>query len=74
MVGPQHRLSEHPRPYQEDEAGLIEALADSVLDMIAAVNRFPDVDDPQAEAIASDYTWSRVFEPTFSVYKEMVPP
>ncbi|BBO78646.1 glycoside hydrolase [Desulfosarcina widdelii] len=62
------------RPYQKDEPGLVEVLSNSLVDMIATVNRFPDVDDPQAEAIAADYTWSRVFERTFSVYKEMVSP
>lgn len=62
------------RPYQEDEAGLIEVLSNSLVDMIAVVKRSPDVDDPQAEAIAAGFTWSRVFERTFSVYKEMVSP
>lgn len=62
------------RPYREDEAGLIELLSNSLADMITIVNRYPDVDDPQAEAIAADHTWSRVFERTYSVYREMVPP
>ena len=38
--------------------------------MIAAVKKSPDFDDPQAEQIASDYTWSCVFERTISVYHD----
>jgi hypothetical protein len=29
----------------------------------------PDADDPQAEKIATDFTWSRVFDRTLSVYE-----
>jgi glycosyltransferase involved in cell wall biosynthesis len=60
------------RPYQKDEARLIDALSESLLEMIATARRFPDVDDPQADKIATDYTWSRVFEHTFSIYKAVV--
>jgi len=59
------------RPYQKDEAHLIDALSGSLLEMIAAVHRSPDVDDPQAVKIASDYTWSHVFRRTLSVYEEV---
>lgn len=62
------------RPYQKDEVQLIDALSNSLIEMIATVNRSPDVDDPQAEKIATDYTWSRVFERTLSVYEELVHP
>ena len=60
------------RPYQKDEAQLKNALCTSILNMISAVKKSPDVDDPQAEKIASDYTWPRVFERTLSVYKDAV--
>jgi glycosyltransferase involved in cell wall biosynthesis len=57
------------RPYQKDEARLIDTLSDSLVEMIAAVRRSPEIDDPQAEKIASDYTWTRVFKRTLSVYE-----
>ena len=60
------------RPYQKDEAQLENALCKSILNMIAAVKKSPDVDDPQAQKIASDYTWPRVFERTLSVYNDTV--
>lgn len=59
------------RPYRKDEARLIDLLSDSLLEMIATVERSPDPDDPQAEQIATEYTWSRVFERTLSVYEEI---
>lgn len=59
------------RPYRKDEARLIEVLSDSLLEMIATVHRSPGVDDPQIDKIATDYTWSRVFERTLSVYDEV---
>jgi glycosyltransferase involved in cell wall biosynthesis len=59
------------RPYQKDEARLIEALSDSLLEMIATANRSPEIDDPHAEKIATDYTWAHVFERTVSVYEEI---
>jgi len=60
------------RPYQKDEPYLIDVLSDSLLEMIEAVNRSPDVDDHQAEKLASDYTWSHVFKRTFSIYEEVM--
>lgn len=60
------------RPYRRDEARLENELCKSILNMIAAVKKSPDVDDPQAQKIASDYTWPRVFERTWSVYKDAV--
>lgn len=60
------------QPYQKDEAELIDTLCHSLLEMIAIVNRSPDVDDPEAEKIATHYTWSRIFERTLSVYKTAV--
>ena len=59
------------RPYRKDEARLIEVLAGSLLEMIATVQKSPDMDDPQAEKIASDYTWSRVFARTVSLYETL---
>jgi glycosyltransferase involved in cell wall biosynthesis len=58
------------RPYQKDETQLENELCKSILNMIAAVKKSPDFDDHQAEKIASNYTWSRVFERTLSVYND----
>ena len=60
------------RPYQKDEAALEDALRKSLLNMIAAVKKTPDFEDPQAERIASNYTWSRVFERILTVYKDVL--
>ena len=60
------------RPYQKDEARLENALCKNILNMIAAVKKSPDIDDPQAQKIVSDYTWPRVFERTLSVYNDTV--
>ena len=60
------------RPFQKDEALLIENLADSLVDMISVARRAPDFDDPQAEQIAADYTWPRVFARTLSIYRQLV--
>ena len=59
------------RPYCKDEARLIDLLCESLLEMIAAVQRSPDWDDPQAEKIAADRTWPRVFERTLSLYEAL---
>jgi glycosyltransferase involved in cell wall biosynthesis len=58
------------RPYRSDEARLENELCKSLLSMIAAVKKSPDADDPQARKIATDYTWPRVFERTWSVYQD----
>ncbi|MFZ0612529.1 MAG: glycosyltransferase family 4 protein [Desulfobacterales bacterium] len=60
------------RPYRKDEAGLEDALCESILDMMAAAKKSPDVDDPQAEKIASAYTWQRIFDRTRSVYNQAI--
>jgi glycosyltransferase involved in cell wall biosynthesis len=60
------------RPYRKDEDQLENALCQSILDMMVAVKKSPAVVDPQAEKIASRYTWPRVFERTLSVYKDAV--
>lgn len=60
------------RPYQKDEPRLIDSLSDSLQEMLSTVKRSPDVDDPQTDKIATDYTWSRVFERTLSVYEAVV--
>ncbi|MEJ2641179.1 MAG: glycosyltransferase family 4 protein [Desulfosarcinaceae bacterium] len=60
------------RPYPRDEAYLVDALCEALLQMIAAVRQAPDLDDPQAEKIAAEYTWSRVFRRTSSVYQELL--
>jgi len=59
-------------PYQKDDNHLESVLSNSILNMVAAVKNNPDFDDPQAEKIASQYTWMRVFESTLSVYKEAI--
>ena len=59
------------RPYRKDEARLIDVLAGSLREMIATAQKSLDIDDPQAEKIASDYTWSRVFERTVSLYETL---
>jgi glycosyltransferase involved in cell wall biosynthesis len=60
------------RPYRKDVAHLEDALSQSILDMIAAVKKSPDVTDPQAVKIASKYTWPRIWERTLSVYKDAI--
>ena len=60
------------RPYQKDEARLEKVLGKSILNMIAVVKKSPDFDDPQAEKIASDFTWSRVFERTLRIYHDAI--
>jgi len=58
------------RPYQKDEVHLEKVLGKSILSMLAAVKKSPDFDDPQAEKIAVNYTWPRVFQRTLAVYKD----
>ena len=58
------------RPHQKDEAQLEKVLGKSILSMIAAVKKSPDFDDSQAEKIASNYTWPRVFQRTLAVYHD----
>ena len=58
------------RPYQKDEAQLEKVLGKSIFSMIAAVKKSADFDDPQAEKIASNYTWPRVFQRTLAVYHD----
>lgn len=60
------------RPYRKDEARLEIELCKSILNMIAAVKNSPESDDPQARKIASDYTWPRIFERTWSVYRDAI--
>jgi len=50
------------RPYRKDERRLEEALRKRILDMIATIKKTPDDEDPQAEKMASYYTWPRVFD------------
>ena len=65
-------LSTIDRPYQKDEARLIDALSESLVEMIETARRSPEVDDPQADKIAAAYTWSRVFKQTMSIYEALV--
>jgi len=60
------------RPYQKDEKRLQDALSESIQKMIDVVKVSPNLEDPQAEIIASRYTWSRVFKHLLSVYKDAV--
>jgi glycosyltransferase involved in cell wall biosynthesis len=61
------------RPYRKDEPRLIATLAESLGEMIATAQQSPKMVDPQAEKIAADYTWGRIFERTLSVYEEIAP-
>ncbi len=60
------------RPYPKDEAMLEDALRESLPEMIEAAGRSPDFDDPKAEAVASNYTWGRVFDRVSPVYMNAV--
>ena len=60
------------RPYQKDEVPLENAMRKSLLNMMDAVKANPDFDDPQAERIASDYTWPQVFKRIASVYDDAI--
>jgi glycosyltransferase involved in cell wall biosynthesis len=60
------------RPYQKDEPRLVDDLCQNLVEMIAIAGRCPDVDDPQADKIANEYTWSRVFDRTLSVYADVM--
>jgi glycosyltransferase involved in cell wall biosynthesis len=60
------------RPFQKDEAQLEDALRQRILEMMAAVRKSPDVVDPQADKIASRYTWARIFQRTLTVYRDAV--
>jgi glycosyltransferase involved in cell wall biosynthesis len=60
------------RPHRKDEAHLENALCQSMVKMITVVKKSPNVDDPQAEKIASEYTWPRVFDRTLSVYRDAI--
>ncbi|MDX2447747.1 MAG: glycosyltransferase family 4 protein [Desulfobacterales bacterium] len=59
-------------PYQKDENYLESVLSKSILKMMSALKNNPDFDDPEAEKIASHYTWKRVFERTLLVYKDVI--
>ena len=59
------------RPYQEDEAELETALSGSILKKITTIKKSPDFNDPQADDIASNYTWPKVFDRTLSVYLDV---
>ena len=60
------------RPFQRDENRLEACLSESISNMIDAVKKSPDVDDPAATSIASRYTWPRVFKRVRSVYNDLV--
>lgn len=60
------------RPYRKDEAQLEDALCQRILHMMTAARKSPDIVDPQAEKIASRYTWPRIFQRTLSVYRDAV--
>lgn len=60
------------QPYAKDEPALRDALCASLLEMLATARKSPDFDDPEADQIAADYTWPRIFERTLSVYYDVV--
>ena len=57
------------RPFPKDLSSLESALCQSIQKMINRVRTAADIDDPQADRIAAQYTWPRVFERTLSVYR-----
>lgn len=59
------------QPYARDERRLIEVLGDNLMEMLAIARHAPDLHDPEAEKIASRYTWSRVVERTVSIYNDL---
>ncbi len=56
------------QPYAEDEPVLEKALSRKISRMIRRVSAKPDYEDPEAEKIAADFTWPRIFRQIFSVY------
>ena len=60
------------RPYRKDEARLEDALSESLMRIMAAARKEPDVNDPQAEIIASKFTWSSIFEQISAVYRQVL--
>ena len=58
------------RPFRKDEPHLEKALSQSIMKMLTRVRRSPDFDDPQADQIAANHTWPRVFDRTLSVYMD----
>jgi glycosyltransferase involved in cell wall biosynthesis len=58
-------------PFASDEKRLEDALCESLARMIARVKVSPDMQDPQAEKIAAQYTWPKVFERIASIYVEV---
>jgi glycosyltransferase involved in cell wall biosynthesis len=60
------------KPFARDEVFLENKLRESLLKMISRVKVSPDMDDPQAEKIAAEYTWPKIFERIMSVYREVV--
>lgn len=69
QLGP---LESIDRPYQKDETHLEDALSKSILNMIAVVKKMPDVEDVQADKIASMYIWPTIFKQIRSVYNEVI--
>jgi len=61
------------RPFAADEKRLEDALCHRLSTMIARVRRSPNMNYPQAEKIAVEYTWPKVFERIVSVYKAVAP-
>ncbi len=55
------RLETIDRPYPCDEQCLEDALTQKIIGMISKVKKCPDYHDPQAEKIAANYTWQKVF-------------
>ena len=60
------------QPYIEDEGKLVTALSGSILKMMANIKRSSDFSDPEADKLASHYTWPQVFDRTLNVYQDVV--
>ncbi len=56
------------RPYSKDEVWLEKELCQKINQMICRVKEHPDYNDKQAEKIALDHTWQKVFNRVLSVY------
>ena len=60
------------QPHAKDEPLLEKELSRKISHMIRQVKDQPDYEDHQAEKIAQDYTWPRIFQRIFSVYEDTI--
>jgi len=60
------------QPYQKDKKWLKAELSNKIIKMISKVKETPDFDDPQAEKIATQCTWRKIFKRILSVYRQTI--